>query len=104
MDSNQYTDPSQCGTNNTQGADFTVCTQKITRIQLSHLVDRLILVFGGTSQEDESGTKERVVKLQLAKTFEELVIVFNGAFDNKIENTRTFVKGLLAKAIAELPD
>ncbi len=104
MDLNQYTDPNQCGANNTQGVDFTVCAQKITKIQLSHLVDKLVLVFGDTPQEDESGTKERVVKLQLEKTFEELVIVFNGAFDNNKESARAFVKDLLAKAITELPD
>ena len=94
----------QCGTNNTQGADFTVCAQGITRIQLSHLVDKLVIVFGDTSQKDGNGTKERIVNLQLAKTFEELVIVFNGALNNNTKNTRAFVKGLLAKAIAELPD
>ena len=60
MDSNQYADPNQCGA---KGADFTVCAQRITRIQLSHLVDKLIIVFGDTPQEDESGTKEKIVKL-----------------------------------------
>lgn len=90
--------------NSVQDANFAVTAQSVVRVQLSHLVDKLIVVFGDTSQDDGEGTKENIARVQLNKTFKELVIVFDGSLGNNTGNTRAFVKDLLAKAISDIAD